>query len=461
MDVERDAVDTRDAVKRALVGLALLFAACTTDDSLVLVVDPPDAAPIARVGLRVWNTEMTLVADYWLEVGDGEGQVSFPWRVPLVPDGEARWFLAEVELYDASLCPFARASVSGRSGEAAPSLSFVDTGMTGCATVFVAADGGAGACAELSPCASVRDAISDITAAGRPEVVFLRGDSEYLEADGVLLTDGDGSGEEGAPFVLRAWPGTGTPRLRTQGESVVRSCCNVDAAHHFVLDGLDLSGGIRFGVELNGSAATGGVVRHCVIHDNGLDAPAGPDRMDQVLGRRDAAISTSNDATDHLFEFNILRDTGVRGPGSPAELPGVGVRIADAATLRGNLIVGNAQDGVVVGGGQGDVLIEGNLVCHNGAAGISATRSAQASRNTVVANEGAGIQLEDAAESANNLIANNGGVGVSDPSRSRGDWLHNNADGGADPDPRFLDIGACVLTLRSDSPARDSGAGAR
>ena len=104
--------------------LAALLASCGADDHVVLVIDPAEVASVDRVGLRVWDTEMALVADHWLEVGEGEGRVSFPWRVPLVPAGEARWFLAEIELYDGDRCPFARAVVTGMSGEPAPTVTF-------------------------------------------------------------------------------------------------------------------------------------------------------------------------------------------------------------------------------------------------------------------------------------------------------------------------------------------------
>lgn len=444
---------------------AAWVASCGGEDRIELLVDPPDAASVARVGLRVWDTEMHLVADHWLEVGDGDGQIAFPWRVPLVPAGDARWFLAEVELYDDDLCPRARAVVTGASGEPAPELVFSDTGMTGCAAAFVDPAGAPGECTERGPCADLDETLDAITEDGRPEVVFLRGGVEHRVTadDGAQLQTNHGSGEPDAPFMLRAWPGTGTPRVRTASpqDGVVRLCCNVDAARYVVVDGLDLAGGVRFGVEINGEAARGNVIRHCVIHDNGLDLPGGPDRMPQELGRQDAAVIVVNDATDTVIELNVLADTGVRGPGSPADLPGVGARTTNGVTLRGNLIRENAEEGVVVGGGTGAVAVDGNVVCRNGAGGIEAARAAQVTQNSVVDNAGVGIELDDdASRTVNNLVVGNDGVGLSEPDQSTGDWLHDNGDGREDGDPRFLDPGACVLTLRAGSPARGARDGA-
>ncbi len=440
----------------SLLAFSLALVSCARPD-VELTVDPPASLAVSRVGLRVWDTEMRLVADHWLEVGEAEGQVAFPWTVPLRAAGEARWYVAEIELYDADLCPVRRAVVSGRSGDPAPPLELVDTGMAGCAAAFVDPSGGPGGCTEESPCADVDGTLGQITRDGRPEVVYLRGEVDHVAraAGGLVLEAGRGSGEAGAPFILRAWPGTGTPRVRTSApeDGVVRFCCNVGAGHHVIVDGLDIAGGARFGVELNGEQARDNVVRHCVIHDNGLDVRAGPDDLPQQRGRRDAAIIAFNDATDNVFEHNVLRDTGVRGPGSPAELPGVGARVGNGATLRDNLIVGNSEEGVQVSGGVGDVTIERNVVCDNAAGGIIADRGARVRHNTVAANGGTGIALEDAASrTTNNLVVSNGGVGLSAPGQGDGDWLHGNGDGRSDGDPQLSDLPSCVVTLRPGSP---------
>ncbi|MFK7988202.1 MAG: right-handed parallel beta-helix repeat-containing protein [Sandaracinaceae bacterium] len=444
--------------------MALSLTACGTGDRVELRVDPPDVRQVARVGLRVWDTEMVLVADAWLEVGDADGQIALPWRVPLVASGQARWFLAEVELYDANLCPFARAVVSGGSGEPAPELVFEDTAMAGCAAAFVDPDGAPGACSEEAPCASLNDTLDAVTQDGRPEVVYLRGDVEHVDASdgGVLLNRGHGTGEPGAPFMLRAWPGTGTPRVRTARpeDGVVRLCCNDDAGQHVVIDGLDLAGGVRFGVEINGAQGRSNVIRHCLVHDNGLAMPGGPDDSPQERGRRDAAVIAFNGASDTLIEHNVLRDTGVRASGSPTLLPGVGLRISGTGVVRGNVISGNAEHGITMGGPAIDVRVEDNVVCRNEEIGIDADGDARIAHNSVVANGGDGIALGDTgSRTTNNLVVDNAGAGLSNPDQGTGDWLHGNGDGREDGEPRFLAVDMCVLTLRSDSPVRGARSG--
>ena len=445
----------------ALLAVVIGSLAGCQDPSLELVIDPPDPGSVSRVALRVWDAELQLVGDFWVPVGEGDGEITLPWRVPLTPRGgsESRWFLAEVELFDDAGCPTRRAVVSGPSSDLrARTLRFEATGLEGCEAAFVDPAGGGTECAEDAPCTSMEDAVDAVVGPGRPEVVYLRGDVDHVLDGPRGLSLGDGrTGEPGAPLVIRAWPGTGTPRLRLASpgpDAVIESCCNVDAGRDLVLDGLDIAGGVRFGVSFNGSNAVDNVVRHAFVHDNGLDRDD-PSGAPQELGRNDAAVIAVNGANGTTIEHSVLRATGVRGPASPARLPGVGFRAVGDAVVRGNLVVDNAEQGVTVRGG---TAIEGNVICQNGSEGVRIEGPATIVGNTILRN-GAGISAEDGdrVSSAGNVVVDNAGAASIGGVEVEADWLHGNADGRDDGDPRLLDPEACVVTLRPDSPLRGAG----
>lgn len=450
-------------LRSVLIALMTSAAVGCQDPSIELVIDPPDPASVSRIGLRVWDAELQLVGDFWVTVGEGEGEVTLPWRVPLTPrDGsESRWFLAEVELFDDGGCPVRRAVASGPSSDpGARALTFAPTGLEGCAAAFVDPAGAGASCTEGAPCPGLEDALDEVARAGRPEVFYLRGDVEHpVEGPRGLALDGARTGEPGAPLVIRAWPGTGTPRLRLARpgpDAVVDICCSAEAARDVVLDGLDLAGGVRFGVSINGENATGNVVRHAFVHDNGLDRTDARGTP-QEPGRTDAAITALNGASGTLVEHSVLRDTGVRGPSSPASLPGVGLRATGDTVARGNLVVGNAEEGLSMRAGS--VRVEGNVVCANGAVGVRVGGPAAVAGNTVVGNGAGIVSTGGGVTSAGNVVVDNAGDGLSGDVSSDGDWLHGNGDGRDDGDPRLLDPAACVVTLLPDSPLRGAGPG--
>lgn len=457
------------------LAVASALVACDGSEStgVVLVVPHDDGA--RHVGVRIWDASGALVADHFLDVGDAEGEVSLPWSIPLVPmaDLPARWYLAEIELYDEAMCPYARASARGTFTEGEVhdvALTMEATGLRGCRAVFVdPSASGSGECATTDEaCGDLEDAMSRLVAPGGVEVVYVHGDRD-VETDGQLTFIDLVSGEASAPLVVRAWPGTGTPRIHPRGDadSAVSFCCSGAAGHHVVLDGLDVSGGIRWGISVNSRTAgpTNNTIRHCVVHDNGLDALDPLDMLPRSMRELDAGIMLINQALGTRVEHNVVRNNGAPG------FSGAGIIVmADSdAEIVGNFVVDNARDGIQVVGSTmltpPNVSIVGNVACANAWSGILVDRAdVSIEHNSLVGNRQRGIDLGGVVDAIDeairaNLVAFNEGDGVDDRLTEVDTWAHGNADARDDGDPRLSDRADCVLSLLPDSPALGASAG--
>ncbi len=379
-------------MRLALAALATLLLSCADDagphDVTVRVeVSDPDAA---RVSVRVWDERHELVRDDWRPAD------ALPRALRLFPDDrdptpvEQRWSRVEVELWTADGCPYARRVATyryrGEPREEVLTVGATDAvGSRACLAAFVdpARGDDAGECLEGAPCATLERGLERVAEGGeRRRVLLLAGGHEYPALD---LPRSFGRRTLDDPSVLRAWPGLALPELpqiraRAGRGNALSLCCNfrlqstgervlLDFPEGVEIDGLDVEGGTRTGIELQGTQHVR--VRNCYVHD----AARFPD--DEVsaeepglagirVHRSGDIVIEHNRIENNLDESGEFLVSGVFSGYRDAE------RVEDDApvVLLDNRIVGNGAAGVSVIESDRDVILRGNTVCANRAEGV-------------------------------------------------------------------------------------------
>ncbi len=301
---------------------------------------------------------------------------------------------------------------------------------------------------------------------GRARVFYFRGGASHEPFPERL--ESEHSGEEGAPTVFRAWPGTGLPRITS------RTLIGFGDAggRHLVFDGLEITGvrtrrqrtrdGIEYtfgapGIQWNGGGD--GVVRNTVVHGNGRGGVAS--------NGSSAGIRKSNGATNILIEDNLIFDNGgLTDLGEPLAGGAVLDALTDSLVVRWNRIWDNYGYGVFEElGPDGDThegaprfVIEHNVICGNARRGVQVTRTgARVRSNTIAFNQEGAIRGSVLSE-RNLVVANGPPEAADDPIFSRSDWVHDQPGERDDGPVTFLDPDACIL---APSPGdRDVTAGA-
>ena len=330
-----------------------------------------------------------------------------------------------------------------------------------------------------APCASIERAAVLRSRSGNGALINVRGDRTYTNdaMDLVNIAEAQ-SGSPRAPLVIRAWPGTGRPRIDGRGTS--QKIIDVSATH-VVLQGLEVTGATEHGITINGAENRFITIRDVVGHGNGI----GPSTFDNR-----AAINVNNDATDLVFEDCELRDnhSSVTGEATSGIHINRGIRVI----ARNNRITGNDQ-GIRVSG-SADVLLEGNTLVQNGAEAIDAGDDTDVVGNRACGHDTAirlrpgpaavrveGNSVADAAAAAIDLIERPGaivranivafsGIGIlvtADVDDSHNLYFGNETDfSGGSPslpdtdvfaDPLFVDRASCDLDVMEGSPALGAG----
>jgi hypothetical protein len=352
----------------------------------------------AMVSYRVWDERHELVRDVVLPASD------FPRVLRLFPDTadatpiEHRWARVEVELWSAAGCPFGRAIGTYRYRDdgrdellsVSPSSASRD-----CTVLYVDARSG-GDCSEAEPCRTIQEAIDAGSALSGRVVVLVAGDAEYPQF-GVRLGFSDRSAAD--PNVIRAWPGRSLvlPHVHaTGGHAAIDTCCASqpgfnDPAVGLEIDGFEVSGGERTGVELNGADQV--ALRNCDVHDNGFE--------DNPVERGGIRVITSADV---VVEHNLVRDN--RHPSGLAPVTGLVVGYSydgeAMASIRDNRVVANQDAGIRVFDLDASVSFTGNTICANGGRGMwiepnegtPGAGSIDFAQNAVLDNASRGLEIE-------------------------------------------------------------------
>jgi hypothetical protein len=383
--------------RRAAVIAALLAAGCGGAREVRLEVEVDDSA--ASVSYRVWDERHQLVRDQVLSASE------FPRVLRLFPDGgdptpiEHRWARVEVEIWSASGCPYGRAIGTYRyeehgrdevlAVEASPSQS------QDCTVLYV--DGSAGGgdeCTESAPCRTIGDAIERGNSIADRVIVLVAGGADYPRFG---LRESFSNRSLGNPNVVRAWPGRSLPLPRVSGgQAAIDVCCASqpglnDPASGVEIDGFEVSGGERTGVELNGADQVR--LRNCYVHDNGFE--------DQNVERGGIRVIT---AVDVEVEHNLVTEN--RHPGGLAPVTGIVVGYTydgrTAATITENRLVANQDAGLRVYDLDATVRMFGNTMCGNDRRGLwiepnegsAGAGTIDVAENALFGNGSEGLELE-------------------------------------------------------------------